>query len=159
MYKATCCFNRKQFYRNDIKNVRFFFRFFLFNTHSPVHSIQRRPQTSLEHLLLSRSLLSITIVLLISMRQSNLQRFRLISDPKSLAARLIGNLNAGLNKDREAWRSGDRPLNIPHQMFALDSESFFCLSKSVPSFYFLKTPEPNTEEIYQWGLFYRSVQM
>lgn len=59
------------------------------------------------------------------MRQSNLQRFRLISDPKSLAARLIGNLNAGLNKDREARRSGDRPLNIPHQMFALDSESFF----------------------------------
>lgn len=68
--------------------------------------------------------MSVTIVLLISVRQSNVQLFRLISDPKGLAAQLIGNLNARLNKEREAGRSRNAPLHIPHEMFALDSESF-----------------------------------
>ncbi len=68
--------------------------------------------------------LSVTIVLLISVRQSNVQLFRLISDPKGLATQLIGNLNARLNKEREAGRSRNAPLHIPHDMFALDSERF-----------------------------------
>lgn len=68
--------------------------------------------------------LSVTIAFHISVRQRNVQLFSLISDPKGLATQLIGNLNARLNKEREAGCSRNAPLHIPHEMFALDSESF-----------------------------------